>query len=144
MDRLLGLHGTARRLTLEQYRESLARDLEDLLNTRTALAPELLQAFPECARSVLTFGLADFSGLSLGSSDDRARVCARVRQAVERHDPRLQQVQVRVADGQGRANHIDITISGLLRLPGVRTPVSFNVTLQPSSMHYCVKRGANA
>jgi len=48
---------------------ALARDLEALLNTRASdLAA--IDAFPFAAQSMLTFGIPDFSGLSLLSTDD--------------------------------------------------------------------------
>jgi type VI secretion system protein ImpF len=52
LDRLLG---EAQRLSLEQYKDSVARDLEDLLNTRCAIPDEVMRAYPEVrARSPIT------------------------------------------------------------------------------------------
>lgn len=143
-DRLLGNHPGGRFLTQEQLKHSVAHDLEVLLNTRTALSQELLQGYPECARSVLNFGLSDFAGLSHSSSEDRSRICASVRQAIERHEPRLRNVQVTLAQPAGVVNRIDIVIAGVLQGAGQQEAVSFNVALQPSSLHYSIKRGAIA
>ena len=52
-DRLLGDRGPGPRLSLEQLRDAVARDLEDLLNTRMALPEEMLDAWPQCAASLL-------------------------------------------------------------------------------------------
>jgi type VI secretion system protein ImpF len=144
LDRLLGSHTGGRYLTQEQLKESVARDLEVLLNTRTAVPQHLLQAYPECAASILDFGLADFAGLSPGSSEDRQRICNSVRQAVERHEPRLCNVRVALAERSGAVNRIDLVIAGRLRVPGFQEAVSFSVALQPSSLHYSIKRGAIA
>jgi len=144
LDRLLGSHPGVRFLSQEQVKESVARDLEVLLNTRTALPQQLLQAYPECASSILNFGLADFAGLSHSSSEDRARICSSIRQAVERHEPRLRNVQVRLAERNGAVNRIDIVIVGMLRMHGGSEAVSFSAALQPSSLHYSIKRGAIA
>ncbi|WP_374584143.1 type VI secretion system baseplate subunit TssE [Pseudoduganella sp.] len=143
-DRLLGNHRGARFLSQEQLKESVARDLEMLLNTRTALPQEALAAYPECARSILNFGLADFAGLSHSSSADRARICASVRLAVERHEPRLRGVQVSLAPSSGTVNRIDIVIVGVLQGHGAEEAVSFSAALQPSSLQYSIKRGAIA
>lgn len=142
LDRLLGTHPGGRSLSQEQLKESVARDLEVLLNTRTALPQKLLQAYPECASSILNFGLADFAGLSHSSSEDRARICGSIRQAVERHEPRLRNVQVTLAEGG--VNRIGIVITGMLRTHGGNEAVSFSAALQPSSLHYSIKRGAIA
>lgn len=144
LDRLLGNHPGGRFLSQEQLKESVARDLEALLNTRSALPQQLLQSYPECARSILNFGLADFAGLSHSSSEDRQRICGSIRQAVERHEPRLCNVQVTLAERSGTVNRIDIVISGMLRAHGANEAVSFSAALQPSSLHYSIKRGAIA
>ncbi|KQV45844.1 MULTISPECIES: type VI secretion system baseplate subunit TssE [unclassified Duganella] len=144
LDRLLGAQPGARFLSPEQVKESVARDLEALLNTRTALPRQLLQAYPECAGSILNFGLADFAGLSHSSSEDRLRICSSIRQAVERHEPRLCNVQVTLAERNGTVNRIDIVIAGMLRVHGANEAVSFSAALQPSSLHYSIKRGAIA
>ncbi|MGW8393549.1 type VI secretion system baseplate subunit TssE [Pseudoduganella sp. HUAS MS19] len=142
LDRLLGSRPGTRFLSQEQLKESVAHDLEALLNTRTALPQQQLQAYPECACSVLNFGLADFAGLSHSSSEDRLRICSSIRQAVERHEPRLCNVQVTLAQRTGAVNRIDIVIAGVLRVQGVNEAVSFSAALQPSSLHYSIRRGA--
>ncbi len=144
LERLLGSHAGGRFLSQEQLKDSVARDLEILLNTRTALPQQLLQAYPECAASILNFGLADFAGLSHSGSEDRGRICGCVRQAVERYEPRLCNVEVALAGSPGTVNRIDIVISGMLRAQGTCEAVSFSAALQPSSLHYSIKRGGIA
>jgi len=144
LDRLLGSHHGGRFLSQEQLVESVARDLEALLNTRTALSQQQLQAYPHCASSILNFGLADFAGLSHSSSEDRQRICSSIRVAVERHEPRLCNVQVTLAERTGTVNRIDIVIVGRLRMHGATEAVRFSAALQPSSLHYSIKRGAIA
>jgi type VI secretion system protein ImpF len=141
LERLLGHHPGGRFLSQEQLKESVARDLEVLLNTRTALSQQMLQAYPECAKSILNFGLADFASLSHSSSEDRLRICSSVRQAVERHEPRLDKVRVSLAERAGAVNRIDIVIAGVLRGHGPTEAVSFSAALQPSSLSYSIKRG---
>ena len=135
-DRLLG--------ESPSLKDSVARDLEDLLNTRCALPAERLRGFPECAASVLNYGLADFASLCSGSNEDKARICAGLRNAVERHEPRLRNVQVHMEKRPGSVNRVDFAISAILHVPGAREPVSFSAMLQPSSLHYSIKRGARA
>jgi len=125
-------------------KDAVARDLEDLLNTRSALPAHLQRAYPECAASVLNYGLADFAALCAGSNEDRSRICAGLRLAVERHEPRLCNVQVRLEARPGSVNRVDFAISAMLQTPALREPVSFNAMLQPSSLHYSITRGARA
>jgi type VI secretion system protein ImpF len=144
-DRLLGEHGddrAGRGLSLEQLKDSLARDLEDLLNTRCALPEELLRAYPECARSIVNYGLIDFAGMCLSSSEDRARICACLKVAIERHEPRLRNVQARLELEAGSINRISFAISGTLAGLSVKEAISFDAVLQPSSLHYSINRSA--
>lgn len=140
LDRLLGTHTGS--MTLEQYKDSVARDLEDLLNTRCALPEDLLRGYPECARSILNYGLADFAGLCLSSAEDRARVCTALKAAIERHEPRLRSVQARLEREQGTINRISFAITGTLAGVSMREAVSFDAVLQPSSLHYSINRNA--
>ena len=56
-----------RRLSLEDLKDSVARDLEALLNTRTVIDEDLAERFPLAVHSIASFGLNDFAGLSLAS-----------------------------------------------------------------------------
>jgi type VI secretion system protein ImpF len=137
-DRLLGDRQPRARTAPEQLREAVARDLEDLFNTRVALPAAALDAFPECAKSVFNYGVADFAGLCLGSSEDQATVCASLRLAVERFEPRLHNVQVQAVAQSGAVNRIDFSITGVL----CGQAASFDAMLQPSSLRYSIQRNA--
>lgn len=136
LDRLL--HGSGPRLTLAQLKESVARSLEDMLNTRAALPESLLRGHPHCAASVVNYGLADFAGCCLGSAADRAHICAAIRTAVGRHEPRLLRVDVRIVPEPGAVNRVRIAITG--RLARHSGAVSFDAVLQPSTLRYSINR----
>ena len=53
---------------------SVARDLEALLNSRQETLKELPSEFKEVNRSLLTYGLPDFTSFSLLTQDDRLRI----------------------------------------------------------------------
>lgn len=140
LDRLLGEASPG--MSLEQYKDSVARDLEDLLNTRCAIPAEAMRAYPECARSIANYGLVDFAGMCFGSDDDRARICAALKIAIERHEPRLRHVQARLEHEPGSINRVRFAIYGTLAgLPDTEA-VSFDAVLQPSSLHYSINRSA--
>ena len=86
--------GVSRTVSLEQYKDSVVRDLEGLLNSRAAFSEARLEAFPQCRRSMMTYGLEDFSGKSLANAHDRAGICRSLEQAIARHEPRLTSVRV--------------------------------------------------
>lgn len=143
-DRLLGEHGggAPARLNLERLKDAVARDLEDLLNTRAALPEDLLQAWPECSRSIVNYGLVDFAGMCLSSSEDRARICASLKAAIERHEPRLRNVQARLEREAGSINRVSFVINATLALHALNEIVSFDAVLQPSTLHYSINRTA--
>jgi type VI secretion system protein ImpF len=140
LDRLLGQ--AAPRMSLEQFKDGVARDLEDLLNTRCALPEEMMGAYPECARSIANYGLVDFAGMCLSSGEDRARICAALKAAIERHEPRLRNVQARLEHEPGSINRVRFAIYGTLAGLTYTEAVSFDAVLQPSSLHYSINRSA--
>lgn len=144
-DRLIGDRGNGARLSLEQLKDAVARDLEDLLNTRTALPAGLLEGLPECRRSIVNYGLIDFAGMCLSSSDDRQRICASLVAAIEHHEPRLRQVRARLENEAGAINRVSFVISAVLEVAGARESINFDAVLQPSTLHYSINRtGAKA
>jgi type VI secretion system protein ImpF len=124
---------------LEQYKRVIARDMEALLNTRTALGEEALAPFPRCRNSIDNFGLADFARLCLTSADDRKEICDRLTAAIERHEPRLQRVRAHLVHEPGVINRLSFVISGRLRARGDEERVRFDVLLEPSSLHYSIR-----
>jgi type VI secretion system protein ImpF len=141
-DRLLGDRCRSARLSPEQLKDAVARDLEDLLNTRMALSEEVLARWPACAASVISYGLLDIAGMCLSSVDDRDRICRSLRTTIERHEPRLSNVQARVEYRTGSVNRIHFVIAGVLRAGAIHEPINFDAVLQPSTLHYAIRRNA--
>ena len=75
-DRLVPEHEDyLRGLSIQQLRESVARDLEDLLNSRIAQFDEDMDDYPLAKQSILQFGIIDFVGLSTANPLDRDKIC---------------------------------------------------------------------
>lgn len=130
-----------RQLSLEELKGTVARDIESLLNTRIVLEEADLHGLPECKRSLLTYGLNDFSGLSLASFYDRNYICQSLTKAIERHEPRLQSVKVSLEINERATNALCFGIAAVLLVGPAREPVNFDATLQPSTLRYSVSRG---
>jgi type VI secretion system protein ImpF len=149
LDRLMGDRsqpgpGGMPRLSMEQLKDSVARDLEALLNTRLALPEQAFAAYPEARRSILNYGLADFAGHCLTSSEDREAICASLKTAIEIHEPRLTEVTATLEPENGSVNRLNFVINAKLQLHPATEPVNFNVVLQPSSLHYSISKAARA
>lgn len=145
LERLMGQESAPPgRSALEQLKDSVARDLEALLNTRLGVAIDAFDAHPEARASILGYGLVDFAAFSLSSSEDRAAICASLKDAIERHEPRLTEVVAALDDNGGGINRLQFTIHARLRLAGGFEPVDFNAVLQPSSLHYTISKSTRA
>lgn len=133
-------HGTVTRLSIEDLKDTVARDLEALLNTRTVIPEDLLKQYPECSKSIVTYGLNDFAGLSLSSFDDRAYICQCLEKAIARHEPRLRNVRASLEVQEGSINRLNFAIAALLVVHSSQEAVNFDAVLQPSSLHYTISK----
>ena len=146
LDKLFGgdphqpVPAVVRQLSLDELKVTVARHIESVLNARIAFTDERLEGLTECKNSVLTYGLNDFAGLSLASHDDRTTICNSIQRAIERHEPRLQQVDVKFELSAQATNVLCFAIQALLVVHPATEPVSFDAMLQPSTLQYSVAR----
>ena len=123
----------------DAWRDSITRDLEALLNTRSALLPHVLADYPEVSGSVVNYGLIDFAGMCMTSDTDQKRICTAVRVAIERHEPRLYKVTATLQPRKGAINRVDFVITAQLKNAPVAEPMHFNAVFQPSLQRYSVQ-----
>ncbi|MCA6218087.1 type VI secretion system baseplate subunit TssE [Ideonella sp. B7] len=128
------------RWSLQQITDSVARDLEALLNARPSLEAGEMPAYPQAARSLLTFGLTDLSALNVASDKDRQRIHEAIRRALMVHEPRLTQVEVQVRANTQVGAGLCFAIRARLRLDPCAEAVAFDAMLQPGTNHYAVSR----
>lgn len=131
-----------RSLSLDELKDSVARDLEALLNTRVVFGEPWATEFPLAGRSVAGFGLVDFAGLCLASVPDRQRICAGIEHAIDVHEPRLQRVRVELAGPARSSTALHFSIHAVLVARPTPEPVAFDALLQPGSLHYAISRRA--
>ena len=145
-DRLLGQpnrgHGNnpAQRLTAEELKDTVARDLEALLNTRSSIPEEALKAYPECSRSIVTYGLGDFADRCLSSPSDRAEICASIEKTIACHEPRLRNVRASLDMRGDSVNRLNFSITAVLVASTSQEPVNFDAVLTPSTLQYSISK----
>lgn len=152
IDRLLGVPLRAAhpgqagqpRLSADDLKDAVARDLEALLNTRSILAEGALADFPECSRSMVSYGLSDFADRSLSSPADRAAICSCIEKTISCHEPRLRKVKALLELREDSVNRLNFSITALLVASVSQEPVNFDAVLQPSTLQYSIKRTARA
>jgi type VI secretion system protein ImpF len=134
------VQASRRRLSMDEVKDAVARDLEALLNTRTVIDESLALDFPRALASVASFGLNDFSGLSLASVNDRRRICASIERTIARHEPRLKEIEVGLELDRGSINALYFSIRAVLVVRPAQEPVSFDAMLQPTTLQYSIGR----
>ncbi|NMM37728.1 MAG: type VI secretion system baseplate subunit TssE [Glaciimonas sp.] len=145
-DKLMGYsiretsQGVVTRLSLEELKDTVARDLESLLNTRVVIEEDMLRPYPECSKSIIAYGLNDFAGMSLASTDDRATICRCLEQTIGRHEPRLRNVHASLEIQDGSINRLNFAITALLVVNSAQESVNFDAVLQPSTLQYSISK----
>ena len=127
-------------LPLDELKESVAADLEALLNTRSTFSEDERGRYPLAARSVANYGIPDFSSRSLANGQDRSFICQSIQRSIEQQDKRLRAVAVSI-DGQGTAfNCLNFIIRATLVVSNVGEQVSFNARFESAVQRYTVAR----
>lgn len=137
---LLGEHDASSHWTSEDLKDAMALDLEDLLNTRQAIPEAALNNLPHARRSVLAYGMLDFSAMCMSSEADRDRLCASVAATISRYEPRLDDVRVRLSVEASSINRISFFINARLKGDGIGQSVCFDGMLEPSGQRCSIRR----
>jgi len=122
-----------------QLKKAVARDLEALLNTRQELLEEVPSEFTEVGRSLVTYGLPDFSSFSLLNINDRNRIRRALEQAIATFEPRFERVRVNLEPPREQDRTLRFRIEALLRLEPASEPVTFDAVLRLNTQEYMVQ-----
>lgn len=120
--------------SLRQFKASVQRDLEWLLNTRRS-APEETDRFEELRRSVFNYGLIDVTAISRDSPVARAQLLRQVEETLALFEPRLTNIQITMAEVEGDQNRRELRfqVEATLRLDPTPEQVMFDTVLQFST-----------
>jgi len=126
-----------RLLNVRQVKASVARDLENLLNSRRmiSLIPEGMR---HLANSVMTYGLKDFTAENTASMTVMQTIRKDVEQATARFEPRLRNVKVAVEVGNQKERNLNFRISAMLVVDPIREPVTFDTHFDAIHKKYVV------
>ena len=128
----------SRSKSLQQLKQGVRRDLEWLLNTRQVpdgIPPEL----KETANSVASYGLPDFTHLSMESGDDQKFVKREIEELVRRFEQRLESVVVSVEPVRSSERLLRFRIDARLKIDPAPEPITFDTVLQLGSGQYTVR-----
>ena len=137
LDRLL--IGRRGKKTLRHVRDFVARDLEDLLNTRCrcGLLPEEM---PELQTSMVHYGLPDFTGVKMIGTQERGRLRRILKETIQRYESRLLDVRVTLLDNTDKSDRrLHFQIEATLNAQPTPEPVVFDSHLEPTSATFLVE-----
>lgn len=115
------VHGT---LDRDGIARSIQRELERLLNTR---CPYPAASLVPGARSVIDYGLPDYSAMYTQNPDDHKKLTTLIRQTIEAFEPRLRNVRVEIQLFGNSEKALLVKLAGSLAVGNVMERVSFAV-----------------
>jgi type VI secretion system protein ImpF len=132
----------ARYYDLRELKQSVRRDIESLLNTRIPNY-DVDETLEEVRRSVVFYGLPDFTAVGADNSVEQARITGAIRDAIEYFEPRFIGVSVNLEPVEGIGKQVRFRIEANLDVEPSPEPVVFDTVLQSGSGEFKVeeKRG---
>jgi type VI secretion system protein ImpF len=123
----------SRTQVLRELKQSVRRDLENLLNTRQRSLPHP-QNLTELERSLVSYGMPDVIGTTMAGTEGREQLRQLLEETIRRFEPRFKTVKVELLDA---AESLDRTlrfrIDALLHATPAPEPVTFDSALEPVS-----------
>lgn len=131
----------SQRQALTAMRRAVGRDLENLLNTRIRCrsTPSDLK---ELDISLVNYGVPDFTGANLATSERRNVFRSAVEQVIRRYEPRFTAVSVTILENTERLDRtLRFRIEALMRADPAPEPVVYDSVVDPVSRNVTVKSG---
>ena len=128
----------SRSKSLRQFKQSVMRDLEWLLNTRQKV-DGIPSDLTEVNRSVVAYGLPDFTTINHKNPADQNRIRRTIESAIAFFEPRLEDVIVTIESSSETQRLMRFRIDARLKVDPAPEPVTFDTTLQLTSGQYSLK-----
>lgn len=124
---------------IHDLRRCVARDLERLLNTKRVMQQDVPDDYVEVKKSLVTYGLPDFTAFGLSNRIERNRVARSIEQAIAAHEPRLKRARVTIEETRTHERALRFRVDALLHVEPARESVSFDAVLQLTTQQYQIK-----
>jgi type VI secretion system protein ImpF len=146
LDRLIDHEPAVSRETV-QYRladigaikQSVIRDVENLLNTRRNIFP-VPEEFREVNNSLFVYGLPDFSSMNPRSPQVKQMLRRDIEQTVARFERRLKNIKVQLEMSDKMEQKIRFRITGILNIEPLSEPVTFDTYFDVNKGNYAIAR----
>ena len=109
---------------------SVAREVGALLNTRIDREVDLIEP---AERTVLDYGIPDYSGMSSASGTDRQTIARFAERAIRAFEPRLANPKVTVVEENVGSRSLEFRIVGTLSVNKVAALQVFTLSMSPDA-----------
>lgn len=137
LDRLIGPDASVAAsgfCSREAFIQSVVRDLECLLNSRTSSSGS-------ACSTLMEYGISDSVGLNLLAESDRHKLIANISGAIRSFEPRMKNVDVTFLAHVDGGRRLLLSISASVVISGVAERVVFKTHFQPTGGIYKVQQG---
>lgn len=128
----------SRSTSLADLRQAVRRDVEWLLNTRASIDPAGTD-LREARKSVVCFGIPDFTGIVMSGAAEQKRLVASIENAIKTFEPRFLDPRVVLEPINELDRQLRFRIEARLDVDPAPVPVVFDSTLQSGAGGYTVK-----
>jgi type VI secretion system protein ImpF len=126
-----------RLITFTQVRAAVIRDIENLLNAKNFYS-DLPAAFPQINKSVLVYGLTDYTSMSPRNQSVRLKLRQEIERVISVFEPRLRDVSVRIDDSGGNERNLRFKINGVLVVEPLKEPITFDTLFDINRCEYSI------
>jgi type VI secretion system protein ImpF len=132
-----------RNQVLRELKQSVRRDLENLLNTKTRCVP-WPPHLEELRQSLVNYGIPDFTSASMGSSKDREEFCRVLQMVIRLHEPRLKGVKVGLLQNDEPLDRtLRFRINAMLQADPAPEPIVFDSAVRLVTGDVEIKGGSD-
>ena len=124
--------------SLRELKQAARRDLEWLLNTRCYL-DEVDENLEEVRKSVIFFGLPDFTGISAKSHSEQKRLSTALETAIKTFEPRFLNLKVFLEPLSDIDRQMKFRIEASLDTDPTPEPIAFDTVLQLGSGEFEIR-----
>lgn len=124
--------GNKNEFSIDEIKNLLRRDLENLLNTRQSL----IYFFPlstSLDQSAVNYGLPDITRINLDSNKDKKLVTKNIENQIEKYIPSLKEVRVKLIDRKidPSADTLELHIDSVLKISRLNEAMSYSAVIDP-------------
>ena len=98
---------TGKEISSEQdwLAKSICEDLKRMLNTRKSLLLSDEQ-FPNVKKSILNYGINDFSFGSVGTEEERKELANQIHQVIREYEPRIENMIIEILENKSKEDRV--------------------------------------